>query len=111
MPEKTENSFLSRWSSRKLKKTEKPAPDAADSSADILAEQSDNQTPEPDNAAPNPSAKPDWQDPERDIASRRQALRDIFKKPGIGLPDGLDEYEHDYNYHNFAKLDRIRNEV
>ncbi|MDX1572747.1 MAG: DUF3306 domain-containing protein, partial [Methylophaga sp.] len=50
------------------------------------------------------SARPAWQDPELDKTSRRQALRDIFQKPGIGQPDGLDEYERDYNYHNFAKL-------
>lgn len=104
MPEKTENSFLSRWSARKLKKTEKPAADTTDNVAERSAEQSDNVMPEPDNAASNSSAKPVWQDPELDIASRRQALRDIFKKPGIGVPDGLDEYERDYNYHNFAKL-------
>lgn len=104
MSEKTENSFLSRWSARKLKKTEKPAPETTNSEADISAEQVGDITPEPDNVASNPSPKPVWQDPELDIASRRQALRDIFKKPGIGLPDGLDEYERDYNYHNFAKL-------
>ena len=104
MPEKTENSFLSRWSARKLKKTETPAAETTDNAADISVEQSDNVMAAPDNTASNSSAKPVWQDPELDIASRRQALRDIFKKPGIGVPDGLDEYERDYNYHNFAKL-------
>lgn len=94
------NGFLSRWSSRKLVKTETQIEQKeqelaespqVDAMTDKLAEAADAQ-------------KPDWQNPELDAVSRRQALRDIFNKPGIGIPDGLDEYERDYDYHNFAKL-------
>ncbi len=98
-----ENGFLSRWSSRKLKKTDQPAPASDDSAID--AKQSDIAVENTPEASPEPaSEQAAWQNPELDPANRRQALRDIFQKPGIGLPDGLDEYERDYNYHNFAKL-------
>lgn len=99
-----DSGFLSRWSSRKLRKadqqTEKPDDSlVAPSPTEAPVEQPDETTQEA-----SPAERPDWQDPELDKTSRRQALRDIFQKPGIGLPDGLDEYERDYNYHNFAKL-------
>lgn len=99
-----DRNFLSRWSSRKLHKAEQQAEKSDEPIVDPAAtqtpiEQSDATT--PDTFVPE---QPTWQDPELDKTSRRQALRDIFQKPGIGLPDGLDEYERDYNYHNFAKL-------
>lgn len=104
MSKTPDNGFLSRWSSRKLKKAEKPATETDELTADTT------QAEVPADSAPAPAAEPAaaeqpaWQNQQLDPASRRQALRDIFKKPGIGLPDGLDEYERDYNYHNFAKL-------
>ncbi len=99
-----ESGFLSRWSSRKLRKVEKPTETPDDSldaatPTEASVEQSDETTQEA-----SPAERPIWQDPELDKNSRRQALRDIFQKPGIGVPDGLDEYERDYNYHSFAKL-------
>ncbi len=99
-----DNDFFSRWSTRKLRKaeqrTEKPEePIVEPAATKTTIEQSDATSQETFAAK-----QPGWQDPELDKSKRRQALRDIFQKPGIGLPDGLDEYERDYNYHNFAKL-------
>jgi len=100
-----DSTFLSRWSSRKLRKADQPTETPDDSlvepaRAEVTAVEQPDETTQETGTAERPS----WQDPELDKTSRRQALRDIFQKPGIGVPDGLDEYERDYNYHDFAKL-------
>lgn len=102
--QRNDSGFLSRWSSRKLRKADQQTetPDhsfVAPTPTEPTVEPADETTQEAGAAE-----RPGWQDPELDKTSRRQALRDIFQKPGIGQPDGLDEYERDYNYHNFAKL-------
>lgn len=100
MTDNDDKGFLSRWSSRKLRKTDLPPAKSEDSPGQENQVETVAESP----AGTTAESQPVWQNPELDTASRRQALRDIFKKPGIGVPDGLDEYERDYNYHNFAKL-------
>lgn len=100
MTDNDDKGFLSRWSSRKLSKTDLPPAKSEDSPGQENQVETVAESP----AGTIAESQPAWQNPELDTASRRQALRDIFKKPGIGVPDGLDEYERDYNYHNFAKL-------
>ncbi|MCX4190617.1 DUF3306 domain-containing protein [Methylophaga sp. OBS3] len=103
MADNEKSGFFSRWSARKLEQSS-PAEEAQQPT--IPAE--DNVEPAPEVIATElvetESPTPAWQNPELDAASRKQALRDIFRKPGIGKPDGLDEYENDYNYQNFASL-------
>ena len=42
-----------------------------------------------------------------DPETKKQALRDLFRKPGFNQTDGLEEYENDYNYHAFAGLGSV----
>ncbi len=99
-----DSGFLSRWSSRKLQKADQQTDKPDDSLVEPVSAETPLEQPEATPQDTGASERPAWQDPELDKTSRRQALRDIFQKPGIGQPDGLDEYERDYNYHNFAKL-------
>lgn len=99
-----DSGFLSRWSSRKLRKADQQTEMPDDSLVAPTPTEAPVEQPDETTQEASAAERPSWQDPELDKTSRRQALRDIFQKPGIGLPDGLDEYEGDYNYHNFAKL-------
>ncbi|HET8808558.1 MAG TPA: DUF3306 domain-containing protein [Methylophaga sp.] len=99
-----DSGFLSRWSSRKLQKTEQQTEKPDDSLVEPIPTEAPVEQANANLQEAGTSERPSWQDPELDQTSRRQALREIFRKPGIGIPDGLDEYERDYNYHNFAKL-------
>lgn len=103
MADNEKSGFFSRWSARKLEQSS-PTEEAQKPTVAVK----DNVEPAPDviatELAETEAPIPAWQNPELDAASRKQALRDIFRKPGIGKPDGLDEYENDYNYQNFASL-------
>ncbi|MDT8310270.1 MAG: DUF3306 domain-containing protein [Methylophaga sp.] len=99
-----DSGFFSRWSTRKLRKAEQQTEKPDEPIVEPAATEDPIEQPDAISQENVAAKQPGWQDPELDKSKRRQALRDIFQKPGIGLPDGLDEYERDYNYHNFAKL-------
>ncbi|MEX0615330.1 MAG: DUF3306 domain-containing protein, partial [Methylophaga sp.] len=107
MQKKPEDGFLSRWSSRKLRKADEQTETLDDSLVEPMPTEAPVEQADETSQEASVAERPSWQDPQLDKTSRRQALRDIFQKPGIGLPDGLDEYERDYNYHNFAKLGNV----
>ena len=93
--------FLSRWSRRK-QQTNIEEETATEKSA--LTEQ--NLT---DETAPAKESAdlPLWQRENVDPETKKQALRDLFRKPGFNQTDGLEEYENDYNYHAFAGLGSV----
>jgi|TARA_R110000851_G_scaffold135454_1_gene270903 uncharacterized protein DUF3306 len=93
--------FLSRWSRRK-QQTNIAEETATEQSA--LTEQDLTDEPAP---AKEPSDLPVWQRENVDPETKKQALRDLFRKPGFNQTDGLEEYENDYNYHAFAGLGSV----
>lgn len=102
-----DSSFLSRWSSRKLRKAEQHTDEVDDNIVEPAPTKAPAEQADVASQEAVASEQPVWTDLQLDKTRRRQALRDIFQKPGIGLPDGMDEYERDYNYHNFAKLGNV----
>jgi len=98
--------FLSRWSRRKLA-VEEAAEIEKKTAAEITPENTDSAAAEvTDKPDPVQSVedKPLWQRDDIDPREKQQAMRDLFRKPKFNQVDGLDEYDNDYNYHNFAKL-------
>lgn len=93
--------FLSRWSRRK-QQTNIAEETATEKSA--LTEHNLTDEPAP---AKEPADLPLWQREDVDPESKKQALRDLFRKPGFNQTDGLEEYENDYNYHAFAGLGSV----
>lgn len=102
--------FLSRWSRRKLAAEETAA--AADNptyaaTTQVTNDLSASAATEPPSISDPLQAdekKPLWQRDDINPQEKQQAMRDLFRKPKFNRVDGLDEYENDYNYHNFAKL-------
>lgn len=93
--------FLSRWSRRKQQSetvTEPPT--------ENLTEIEQAELPQ-ETAAKEPVELPIWQREDVDPETKQQALRDLFRKPGFNKTDGLEEYENDYNYQNFAGLGSV----
>jgi len=98
--------FLSRWSRRKLA-VEEAAEIEKKTAAEITPESTSTVevTEAPDTAqTQSVEDKPLWQRDDIDPREKQQAMRDLFRKPKFNQVDGLDEYDNDYNYHNFAKL-------
>uniref|UniRef100_I1XH68 DUF3306 domain-containing protein n=2 Tax=Methylophaga nitratireducenticrescens TaxID=754476 RepID=I1XH68_METNJ len=93
--------FLSRWSRRK-QQTNIAEETATEKSA--LTEQNLTDEPAP---AKEPADLPLWQREDVDPETKKQALRNLFRKPGFTQTDGLEEYENDYNYHAFAGLGSV----
>lgn len=101
--------FLSRWSQRKLaveQTAEIENKTAAESppESNQFAFAESTEIPDKPNSAPSDEVKPLWQRDDVDPREKQQALRDLFRQPKFNQVDGLDEYDNDYNYHNFAKL-------
>lgn len=102
----TPENFLQRWSRRKssheIPEEADPAPAEQQSGTDMAPDE------QPQEASATPAEeKPIWQRQDADPAERRQALRDLFQQSKFNQTDGLEEYENDYNYRNFAKLGTI----
>ena len=93
--------FLSRWSRRK-QQTNIEEETATEKTA--LTEQNLTDEPAP---AKESADLPLWQRENVDPETKKQALRDLFRKPGFNQTDGLEEYENDYNYHAFAGLGSV----
>lgn len=101
----TPENFLQRWSRRKssheIPEGVEPAPAEQKSGTDMAPDE------QPQASATPAEEKPIWQRQDADPAERRQALRDLFQQSKFNQTDGLEEYENDYNYRNFAKLGAI----
>lgn len=107
--EQNSKPFLSRWSRRKLAAEETAAADNPTSAATTqvtndLSASAATEPPSISDSVQLEEKKPLWQRDNIDPQEKQQAMRDLFRKPKFNLVDGLDEYEKDYNYHNFAKL-------
>lgn len=103
MSDEHEQSFLSRWSRRKLDQdsaeeeqsltpaTEEPVEtvEASDQITDTDSEQE----------------KPIWQRDDVDEETRKSALRALFRKPEFNVRDGLNEYDDDFT--KFASLGNV----
>lgn len=100
----TSENFLQRWSRRKT------APETPEAESDRVAEapvSPAEEQPPAGGPAESEQDKPIWQRQDADPAERRQALKDLFQQSKFNQTDGLEEYENDYNYKNFAKLGAI----
>jgi len=93
--------FLSRWSRRK-QQTNIEEETATEKSAPTEQNLTDETAPAKESAD-----LPLWQRENVDPETKKQALRDLFRKPGFNQTDGLEEYENDYNYHAFAGLGSV----
>ena len=93
--------FLSRWSRRK-QQTNIEEETATEKSAPTEKKRTDEPAPAKESAD-----LPLWQRENVDPETKKQALRDLFRKPGFNQTDGLEEYENDYNYHAFAGLGSV----
>jgi hypothetical protein len=93
--------FLSRWSRRK-QQTNIEEETATEKSAPNEQNLTDETAPAKESAD-----LPLWQRENVDPETKKQALRDLFRKPGFNQTDGLEEYENDYNYHAFAGLGSV----
>lgn len=99
----TSESFLQRWSRRKSS----PATPEEAEPASAETQSGTEMTPDAQPSTTPAEEKPIWQRQDADPAERRQALRDLFQQSKFNQTDGLEEYENDYNYRNFAKLGAI----
>jgi hypothetical protein len=93
--------FLSRWSRRKQQ-----SETVAEPPTENLTEIEQAELPQA-TVAKEPVELPIWQREDVDPETKQQALRDLFRKPGFNKTDGLEEYENDYNYQNFAGLGSV----
>ncbi|MBY6196740.1 DUF3306 domain-containing protein [Vibrio hangzhouensis] len=108
------NSFLSRWSQRKLEEQSeqqaKPEQEAVlvdDESVDLAvsAEESDALEATADNQEQEPENDIDGElsisqllaNTEVDKAVKKAALRKLFMQPEFNVVDGLNDYDHDYS--------------
>lgn len=101
-----DENFLRRWSRLKqTPETEKTLPTESDQA--IEPEQAiDSDTQQPLSDVEQQDI-PLWQQPDADPAEKREALRALFRKPKFNVTDGLDEYDNDYNYQEFAALGSV----
>lgn len=93
--------FLSRWSKRKLQ-AEEATEQHNDDAAPV------EETPPRDTAADvpdNEQEKPIWQRDDVDADTKKDALRQLFRKPEFNIRDGLNEYDDDFT--QFAGLGSI----
>lgn len=100
--ENERDSFLSRWSRRKLQ-VEEGAEQHNDDA--VPAEETLSQQ---DTAVEKPATeqeKPIWQRDDVDADTKKAALRKLFQKPEFNIRDGLNEYDDDFT--RFAGLGSI----
>jgi hypothetical protein len=94
------DSFLNRWSDRKLgQETETDGV-----SDEPISAPTDEQTDTPSEDA-EPKSIPVWQQPDADPETKKEALRAILRKPEHDILDGLNEYDEDFT--QFASLGNI----
>lgn len=93
--EQDDDSFLSRWSKRKLnpeQKTEQSEP----AFNEVQAEPEQAELESSVTTLESTQEPPIWQQQDADPAAKKQALQTLFKQAEFGELDGLNEYDEDY---------------
>ncbi len=98
--EQNDDSFLSRWSKRKLTADDEavqPKPEIEKTESSAIEQSPPEQSETTD--------KPIWQQDDVNPLAKKQALQDLFKQSEFGVLDGLNEYDEDYT--SFTSLGNV----
>jgi hypothetical protein len=100
--EQDDDSFLSRWSKRKLESDDEVQQGEQEAKQSTEPESLETETPLEQTTEAD---KPIWQQRDADPLVKKQALHDLFKQSEFGVLDGLNEYDEDYT--SFPRLGNV----